>query len=76
MFTKSQLESISRNLKELSNIFEAVSKTQQDVATTKSKRGRKPGAVSDDVRCTGEIAKGDRCKNRQVKDGFCGKHTK
>lgn len=76
MFSKSQLESISKSLREVANIFESVSKNQEDQATTKSKRGRKPGSVSDNVRCTAEIANGDRCKNRQVKDTFCGKHTK
>ena len=74
MFSKSQLDSISKNLRELANVFESVSKSQQDF--NKSKRGRKPGAVSDDVRCKGEIAKGDRCKNRKVNDGVCGKHAK
>jgi hypothetical protein len=75
MFSKTQLESISKNLHEVANIFETVAKNhQQD--QTKSKRGRKPGTVPDEVRCSSEIAKGDRCKNRQVKDGFCGKHAK
>lgn len=74
MFSKSQLESISKNFRELANVFDTISKTQQD--TTKSKRGRRPGAVPDEVRCSAEIAKGDRCKNRQIKDGVCGKHAK
>jgi len=75
MFSKSQLESISKNLRELAAVFDSVANNQQ-TNIVKSKRGRKPGTVSDDVRCKADIAKGDRCKNRIAKDGFCGKHAK
>jgi hypothetical protein len=75
MFSKNQLESISKNLRDIANIFDSVS-NQLENSPAKSKRGRKPGSVSDNVRCTAEIANGDRCKNRQVKDTFCGKHAK
>ena len=75
MFSKSQLESISKHLHSLATIFEAASKSN-NTETGKSKRGRKPGAVADTIRCTGEIAKGDRCKNKAINNGFCGKHTK
>ena len=40
-----------------------------------SKRGRKPGAVSDDIRCEHTNAKEQRCKNRATKGTVCGKHN-
>lgn len=72
MLTKEKCIELSRHLKEMSKIFEEASKGLED----KKKRGRKPGPVTDDLRCKGEIANGGRCKNSSVKDGVCGKHAK
>ena len=72
--TKAQTDNIAKKLREIADIFEEMGKTNQPLE--KSKRGRKPGSVADEFRCTAEIAKGERCKNRSLKDGFCGKHTK
>lgn len=72
VFTKSQLIVITKHLRELANVFESASVAQQ---SEKSKRGRKPGSVADELRCKGEIVKGDRCKNRAINNGMCGKHT-
>jgi len=71
MFSKSQLTAISKHLRDLATIIDSSNKTEEQV-----KRGRKPGAVPDDVRCQGFIGKGDRCKNRSITNGLCGKHTK
>ena len=76
VFTQIQLESIVKNLREIALVLEAASKTFPTTAQVKSKRGRKPGSVPDEIRCSSEISKGDRCKNRAINNGVCGKHTK
>jgi len=73
-FTKAQLESITKNLRDIANILETAAKAISPPPNEQPKRGRKPGAVADDIRCTAEISKGDRCKNRSINDGLCGKH--
>ena len=70
MFSKNQLSAISKHLRDLATIIDSSNKTEE------TKRGRKPGAVPDEVRCQGFIGKGDRCKNRSINNGLCGKHTK
>jgi len=70
MFTKEQTDAIALHFRELAKIFEKPGAT-----TPTSKRGRKPGAVSDDIRCAHQLESGDRCKNRATHDKVCGKHT-
>jgi hypothetical protein len=72
MFTKVQTDAIALHFRELAKIFE---KASASTTEEKSKRGRKPGAVSDDVRCAHQLVSGDRCKNRATHDKVCGKHT-
>jgi len=80
MLNKNQIESIAKHLRELAQIFESANK--QAITTNAvveedeqngSKRGRKPGAVSDEIRCQHTSDKG-RCKNRATKGTVCGKH--
>jgi hypothetical protein len=74
MFTKSQTESLVKHIRDIANIMEAASKGTTNTEAP-SKRGRKPGAVADDIRCKGEGASGEQCKNRATKGTYCGKHN-
>ena len=76
MLTKSQTASLVKHLRDIANIMESASAKSENgtAAETKSKRGRKPGAVSDDIRCNAVLSGGDRCKNRATAGEFCGKH--
>ena len=81
MLNKSQVESIAKHLRELAQIFESSIKSTSvsnevvnEDELNGSKRGRKPGAVSDDIRCQHTNDKG-RCKNRATKGTVCGKHV-
>lgn len=76
MLTKSQINSLVKHLRDMATILEA-SGSKQEPATTvkeKSKRGRKPGAVADNVRCQAQLNGGERCKNRATMGDVCGKH--
>jgi len=78
MLNKAQIESIAKHLHEMAHIFESSIKvSSSNVIETENatKRGRKPGAVSDDIRCINTGVKG-RCMNRATKGSVCGKHTK
>jgi len=75
MFTKSQSEALVKHLREIANILESSAKVSSNIVVEPSKRGRKPGAVSDDIRCKGEGPSGQRCKNRATKGTYCGKHV-
>lgn len=72
MLTKKQTDSLVKHLREIATILES----STGVAEATTKRGRKPGAVSDDVRCQETLTTGDRCKNRATNGTFCGKHLK
>jgi hypothetical protein len=81
MLNKNQSEAIVKHLRDIANILETsfkgpnsnlVSSSEEQVF---SKRGRKPGTVSDDVRCIHINGKELRCKNRATKGTVCGKHT-
>lgn len=78
MLNKIQIDAIVQHLRDIATIFDIASKqlSNNTVEDKVSKRGRRPGAVSDDKRC--EYIKGDstRCKNRATKGNICGKHTK
>jgi hypothetical protein len=74
MFTKTQSEAIVKHLRDIANIFESSSKGSSNIIVEPSKRGRKPGAVADDIRCKGEGSSGQQCKNRATKGTYCGKH--
>jgi hypothetical protein len=75
MLTKAQTEALVKHLREIASILEksvgSTNKVEEPIAL---KRGRKPGAVSDDVRCQEVLTSGDRCKNRATKGTLCGKH--
>jgi len=83
MFSKSQTDSIVKHLREIANILESSNKKAPvenvvveapvEEQATGSKRGRKPGAVDDDIRCT-FVNKDKRCMNRATKGKVCGKH--
>ena len=80
MLNKTQVESIAKHLRELAQIFESSNKVTtvtnsvvEEDEQNGSKRGRKPGAVPDDIRCQHTNEKG-RCKNRATKGTVCGKH--
>jgi hypothetical protein len=78
MLTKHQTESIVKHLRAVADLLEAsVAKDPAvpQAAEQKSKRGRKPGAVDDAVRCKGLNGSGDRCKNRATQGTHCGKHS-
>lgn len=86
MLNKNQSESIVKHLRDIANIMENSYKTSNQVKAdasasdeaaeeSGSKRGRKPGAVSDDIRCEHMNAKDQRCKNRATKGTVCGKHN-
>jgi hypothetical protein len=80
MLNKNQVEAIAKHLRELAQIFESSIKgsTVNTILGVDeivgSKRGRKPGAVSDDVRCENVNGKQQRCKNRATQGKVCGKH--
>jgi hypothetical protein len=81
MFSKSQAESVAKHLRALADIFDNTVKASAEKKivveeSTVAKRGRKPGAVSDDVRCTHINGNTQRCKNRATKGKVCGKHDK
>jgi hypothetical protein len=76
VFTKTQIETVIKKLREIALVLEEASKTIQATNTQKSKRGRKPGSVPDEIRCSAEVSIGNRCKNRAVNNGVCGKHIK
>jgi len=81
MLNNTQISAIVKHLRDIANIFESSNKASNSNAiseveeTAGSKRGRKPGAVSDDVRCTNINGKEMRCKNRATQGVVCGKHT-
>ena len=76
MLSKTQIELIAKHLHELAEVFESTIKVPvNSVVEPASKRGRKPGAVSDDIRCQHTGNKG-RCMNRATQGAVCGKHTK
>jgi hypothetical protein len=76
MLSKNQIELIAKHLHELAEVFESTIKVPvNSVLESSSRRGRKPGAVSDDIRCQHTGDKG-RCMNRATKGSVCGKHTK
>ena len=90
MLNKGQKEKLVFHLREIANILakdadsdnkpQAKSgsaqqqQQQSETNTITVKRGRKPGTVSDDIRCQGESSLGARCKNRATNGSFCGKH--
>ena len=87
MISKRNNEAIVKHLREIANILEKsydveqlqkVGKTEVVVNAVEevSKRGRKSGAVSDDIRCNGLNQKGERCKNRATTGQVCAKHNK
>jgi hypothetical protein len=81
MLNKVQSESIVKHLRDMANIVESAYKgsngnvVSDSEEQTGSKRGRKPGAVSDDIRCTNVNGKEQRCKNRATQGVVCGKHN-
>jgi hypothetical protein len=81
MLNKNQTEAIVKHLRDIANILETSNKGSSTNAISEveesagSKRGRKPGAVSDDVRCTNINGKEQRCKNRATQGVVCGKHN-
>jgi hypothetical protein len=74
MLTKAQTESLVKHIREIANILEK-SVGQTTTAEQTTKRGRKPGAVSDDIRCTATLPNEERCKNRATQGSTCGKHA-
>jgi len=81
MLNKNQAESIAKHLRDMAVIFDNAAKasnTSQTEGETgdlpTSKRGRKPGAVSDDIRCEHMNGSQQRCKNRATQGKVCGKH--
>ena len=81
MLNNNQTSAIVKHLRDIANILESSNKSSNNNAISEveesvgSKRGRKPGAVSDDVRCTNINGKEQRCKNRATQGKVCGKHT-
>jgi len=81
MLNKNQTEAIVKHLRDIANILESSNKGANNNVISEveesagSKRGRKPGAVSDDVRCKNINGKEQRCKNRATQGVFCGKHN-
>ena len=71
MLTKKQVDGLVKHLRDMATLLESAG-----AEAPVTKRGRKPGAVSDDVRCQETSASGDRCKNRATGGTFCKKHTK
>lgn len=80
MLNKNQTEAIIKHLREIANVLESsftnnvLKVVKEDDVQKGSKRGRKPGAVSDDIRCQYVNEKNGRCKNRGTKGNLCGKH--
>ena len=87
MLNKGQKEKLVFHLREIANILakdadsdnksqakSGSAQQQPETNTITAKRGRKPGTVSDDIRCQGENSSGARCKNRATNGTFCGKH--
>jgi len=81
MLNNTQTSAIVKHLRDMANILENSNKGSSNNAISEveesagSKRGRKPGAVSDDVRCTHINGKELRCKNRATQGKVCGKHN-
>lgn len=81
MLNKNQAESIAKHLRDMAVIFDNAAKasntnqTEDETTVIASKRGRKPGAVSDDIRCEHMNGSQQRCKNRATQGKVCGKHT-
>jgi hypothetical protein len=77
MLNRTQTEAIVKHLRDMANVLENSSKAavnQTEDAVSAKKRGRKPGAVSDEMRCAHINEKEQRCKNRATKGAVCGKH--
>jgi hypothetical protein len=80
MLNKVQTEAIVKHLREIADVLDLSCKNnivkvvKEDDIQKGSKRGRKPGAVSDDIRCQHINEKNERCKNRGTKGNMCGKH--
>jgi hypothetical protein len=77
MLSKYQAAAIVKHLRAVADILENSSTVvaQVDVPVEKSKRGRKPGAVDAEHRCTGINGNGEQCKNRATQGTCCGKHV-
>jgi hypothetical protein len=76
MLSLERCEEISKHLIIISNLLTSSGDDKNAIATSDApKRGRKPGAVSDDVRCEHINGNEQRCKNRATKGNVCGKHT-
>lgn len=81
MLNKKQTDAIVKHLRDMANIFESANSANNSASNPVndeqpvSKRGRKPGAVADDMRCANINGKELRCKNRATQGTVCGKHT-
>ena len=75
MLSKQQTASIVKHLRAVSDILENSATVQAEAPVEKSKRGRKPGAVDAEHRCTGINGNGEQCKNRATQGTCCGKHV-
>jgi hypothetical protein len=76
MLNKVQMDAIVQHFRHIANIFDIASKQPINniVPDEVPKRGRKPGTVSDEVRCEHINGNYSRCKNRATKGKVCGKH--
>ena len=75
MFSNIENIQIANALRQIATIFEKHGKIQDEtIVSNKGKRGRRPGSVSDEIRCQHKINTDNRCKNRATKGTLCGKH--
>lgn len=77
MLTKTQVSAMAKLFRDMANILDNTPVTSESVENkVVSKRGRKPGTVSDEDRCEHLIDESNniRCKNRATQGTVCGKH--
>ena len=75
MLTKVQVTRMASLFREIASVLDNTSAEPVENKTV-SKRGRKPGTVSDEDRCAHltDETNNVRCKNRATQGTVCGKH--